>query len=292
MLRILLVGMLACLVSVAVGTSASAQEKAAKTEKARVLFLTQSNGFVHDAVNRWGEPQKLSTAEVSMTQLGQQTGLFTVECIQNAAELTKENLEKYDILMLYTTGELPISDEAREYLTNVWLKQKGKGVIGFHSATDTFNNDNPKHAWYRELIGGTFNGHPWNWNAKVTISVHDPEHPTMKVFGQEFQTQDEIYQYKNFVPENVRVLMSLNMAKTEISKPYHVPVAWCRMWGEGKIYYNNLGHNEQTWADKRFLKSTEAAVRWVLNQVEGDATPNPEVSKEQEALAKKAVEGK
>jgi type 1 glutamine amidotransferase len=62
------------------------------------------------------------------------------------------------------------------------------------------------------------------------------------------------------------------------------------MWGEGKIYYNNLGHNEQTWADKRFLKSTEAAVKWVLNQVEGDATPNPEVSKEQEALAKKAAQ--
>jgi type 1 glutamine amidotransferase len=241
-------------------------------------------------VNRWDRADKLAPAEIAMTQLGQQTGLFTVDCIQNAADLTKENLEKYDILMLYTTGELPISEEARDYLTNTWLKQKGHGVIGFHAATDTFNNDNPDHAWYRELIGGTFNGHPWNWDANVTISVHDPEHPTMKAFGPEFRIQDEIYQYKNFVPENVRVLMSLNMEKTEISKPYHVPVAWCRMWGDGKIFYNNLGHNDKTWADKRFLKSTEAAVKWVLNQVEGEATPNPELSKEQEALAKKAAQ--
>lgn len=289
MLRPLLFGMLACAVSVVVGTSASAQDKVKKTEKARVLFLTQSNGFVHGAVNRRGRPQELAPAEISMTQLGQQTGLFTVDCTQNAEDLTKENLQKYDILMLYTTGELPISDEARDYLTNVWLKQKGHGVIGFHSATDTYNNDNPKHAWYRELIGGTFNGHPWTWEANVAISVHDTQHPTMKAFGEEFQIQDEIYQYKNFVPENVHVLMSLNMEKCDPAKPYHVPVAWCRMWGDGKIFYNNLGHNDQTWADKRFLKSTEAAVKWVLNQVEGDATPNPELSKEQEAIAKKAV---
>ncbi len=286
MLRELLLGMLVCVV--AFGASASAQEKA---EKARVLFLTESKGFVHGAVNRRGRPQQLAPAEIAMTQLGQQTGLFTVDCTQTSEDLTKENLQKYDILMLYTSGDLPISDEAREFLTEVWLKQKGHGVIGFHSATDTFRNDKPEHAWYRELIGGTFNGHPWSWQANVTVSVHEPDHPTMKPFGQEFQIQDEIYQYSNWVPENVRVLMSLNMEKCEPSKPYHVPVAWCRMWGDGKIFYNNLGHNDHTWADKRFLKSTEAAVKWVLNQVEGDATPNPELSKAQEAIAKKAAGG-
>lgn len=286
MLRSLRLGMFAFAVMLAMGDSASAQEKA---EKARVLFLTQSQGFVHGAVNRRGRPRVLAPAEIAMTQLGQQSGLFTVDCTQNAEDL--ENLEKYDILMLYTSGDLPISDEAREYLTNTWLKQKGHGVIGFHSATDTYRNENPEHAWYRELIGGTFNGHPWSWQANVTISVHEPEHPTMKPFGKEFQIQDEIYQYVNFVPGNVRVLMSLNMEKCDIKKPYHVPVAWCRMWGDGKIFYNNLGHNDGTWTDKRFLKSTEAAVKWVLNQVEGEATPNPELSKEQQAIAKKAVAG-
>lgn len=286
MLRSLRLGMFAFAVMLAMGDSASAQEKA---EKARVLFLTQSQGFVHGAVNRRGRPRVLAPAEIAMTQLGQQSGLFTVDCTQNAEDL--ENLEKYDILMLYTSGDLPISDEAREYLTNTWLKQKGHGVIGFHSATDTYRNENPEHAWYRELIGGTFNGHPWSWQANVTISVHEPEHPTMKPFGKEFQIQDEIYQYVNFVPGNVRVLMSLNMEKCDIKKPYHVPVAWCRMLGDGKIFYNNLGHNDGTWTDKRFLKSTEAAVKWVLNQVEGEATPNPELSKEQQAIAKKAVAG-
>jgi type 1 glutamine amidotransferase len=62
------------------------------------------------------------------------------------------------------------------------------------------------------------------------------------------------------------------------------------MWGDGKIFYNNLGHNDGTWTNPAFIKSTEQAVTWVLNQVEGDATPNPEASKEQELAAKNAVE--
>ena len=288
-IRQLLVGMLVGLLPLALSNSARAQEK---SEKARVLFLTQSKGFVHGAVNRRDRPRELAPAEISMTQLGQKTGLFSVDCTQTAEDLTKENLQKYDILMLYTTGELPIPEDAREYLTKTWLRQKGHGIIGFHSATDTFGKDSPDHAWYQEIIGGTFNGHPWSWQANVTISVHDEEHPAMKPFGKEFQIQDEIYQYKNFVPENVRVLMSLNMEKCNPAKPYHVPVAWCRMWGEGKIFYNNLGHNDQTWTNPAFLKSTENAVRWVLNLEEGDATPNPELSQQQELAAKQAVEGK
>lgn len=287
-IRHLLLGLFAGLLPFAFAATAPAQDKA---EKARVLFLTQSKGFVHGAVNRRGRPRVLAPAEIAMTQLGQKTGLFSVDCTQNAEDLTKENLQKYDILMLYTTGELPIPGEAREYLTKTWLKQKGHGIIGFHSATDTFGEDKPEHHWYQEIIGGTFDGHPWNWQANVTISVHDTEHPAMKPFGEEFQIRDEIYQYKNFVPENVRVLMSLNMEKCNPAKPYHVPVAWCRMWGDGKIFYNNLGHNDQTWTNPAFLKSTENAVRWVLNMEEGDATPNPELSKQQDQAAKEAVEG-
>ncbi len=258
---------------------------------ARALFLTQSKGFRHGSVTR--QRDKLAPAEVAMIQLGQQTRLFSVDCTQDAAaDFTVENLKKYDIVMFYTTGVLPISDEARDYFLNTWLKQKGHGFIGFHSATDTYRNDDPKYAWYREMINGTFNGHPWGAGTTVTITVHDTSHPAMKPFGKEFQIRDEIYQYKNFHPERVRVLMSLNMEKCQPKRPYHVPVAWCRMWGEGKIFYTNLGHNTQTWTNPKFLASTAGAVRWILNLEPGDATPNPEVSRAEDEKAKRAAAGK
>jgi type 1 glutamine amidotransferase len=132
-------------------------------EKTRVLMLTQSKGFTHGSVNRQG--RELAASEIAMIQLGQTTGLFTVDCTQDAeSDMTPENLRNYDIVMFYTTGDLPISEPNREYFLNEWLKQKGHGFIGFHSATDTYHNYKP----YWDMVGGTFNGHPWD-----EIQVHD-----------------------------------------------------------------------------------------------------------------------
>ncbi len=247
-------------------------------EKAKILYLTESKGFKHGSVNR--QQKDLSPSEVALTQLGQQTGLFTIHCTQDTqADFTKDNLKNYDIVAFYTTGELPISDETRDYFMNEWLKQKGHGWMGFHSAADTFRTNDPAHKWYWDLAGGTFKGHPWNAGELVTITIHDKTFPAMKAFGDEFQIKDEIYEYDHWVPENVHVLMSLNMEKCLTKRPYQVPVAWCRSWGDGKIFFNNLGHNESTWTDKRFLDSTETAIRWIRNEVSGDSAPNPDVSK-------------
>lgn len=250
-------------------------------EKSRVLMITQSVGFRHGSVNR--KDKDLAVAEIAMTQLSQSSELFTVHCSQDAtSDLTKKNLEKYDIVMFYTTGPLPVYANDMHYFLNTWLKQKGHGFIGYHSATDTFKDYEP----YWDMVGGSFNGHPWGAGTTVTVSVHEPDHPTMTPFGKEFQIRDEIYQYKNWQPKKVRVLMSLNMAKCKPSKPYHVPVAWVKSYGAGKVYVNNLGHNESSWTDARYLKSITNAVKWIRGDVQGESAPNPEVSAAQEELAK------
>ena len=117
----------------------------AQAPKVKILFLTESKGFKHGSVNRDvkdGVKKDLSASEVAMTQLGQQTGLFSVHCTQDTkTDFTKENLKNYDIVMFYTTGELDIKDADRDYFMNEWLKQKGHGWIGFHSAADTFRTN-------------------------------------------------------------------------------------------------------------------------------------------------------
>jgi len=253
----------------------------APKKKARMLMLTQSAGFRHGSVTR--QQGTLSPAEIAVTQLGQQSGLFTVHCTQDAAaDFTKENLQNYDIVFFYTTGNLPIDEATLDYFFNDWLKQKGHGFVGAHSATDTYGNFKP----YWDMVGGTFNGHPWGAGTTVTITVHDTKHPGSKPWGSEFRIRDEIYQYKNWQPEKVRVLMSLNMAKTEPKRPYHVPVSWVKKYGEGKVFYTNLGHNPETWANPTFIASLEGGIRWIMGLEEGDATPNPELSAAQDAKAR------
>jgi hypothetical protein len=66
------------------------------------------------------EPEKkLAVAEIAMIELGETTGLFTVDCTQDAAaDFTKDNLKNYDIVMFYTTLTLPIADSDDPALSN------------------------------------------------------------------------------------------------------------------------------------------------------------------------------
>ena len=253
---------------------------------ARILMVTQSAGVKHGSVNRPNEP--LSPAERAITELGVSSNAFRVDCTQDVAkDFTKEKLQHYDLVLFYTKGDLPIAKEDLEYFFNTWLKQKGHGFIGTHSAADTFKNYEP----YWDMIGGTCNGHPWGSNSTVTIKVHDKNHPASRPWGDEVTLKDEIYQFKNWQPEKVKVLMSLDMAKTDLKKPYHVPILWVKEYGEGKAMHMSLGHREDVWTNPTFMESLLGGIKWMLGETEGDATPNPELSAAEDRLAKQIVQG-
>ena len=95
---------------------------AAEKTKSRILMLTQSQGFVHGSVRRPEGDQpakKLAVAEIAMIELGQKTDIFIVDCTQDAAsDFTKENLQNYDIVMFYTTGDLCSEGGDKRFTTN------------------------------------------------------------------------------------------------------------------------------------------------------------------------------
>ena len=198
----------------------------APAHKAKALFPHAKRGYAHSSVNRSpGKRRRKRRGSSSDAASGKRTlsrggdrhhavrpadRLFDVHCTQDAAaDFTKENLKNYDIVMFYTTGDLPIKHEDLEYFLNDWLKQKGHGFIGFHSATDTYHKTEP----YWDMIGGTIMYHPWTSGMTVTITVDDTEHPATRPFGKEFTIRDEIYRYRHLQPQKVHVLMTLNMEK-------------------------------------------------------------------------------
>ncbi|MEE2686213.1 MAG: ThuA domain-containing protein [Planctomycetota bacterium] len=259
----------------------SGELRAEKPANGRILMVTQSAGFRHGSVNRGDKP--LSPAERVMTELGVSSNLFRVDCTQDvAADFTREKLQNYNIVMFYTTGKLPIKQDDLDYFFNDWLKQEGHGFIGTHSAADTYKDYKP----YWDMIGGTFNGHPWGAGSTVTITVHDPDHPVAKPWGKEFTLKDEIYQFKNWQPEKVRVLMSLNMAKTQLKKPYHIPICWVKEYGKGRVMHMSLGHREDVWTNPTYQQSLLGGVKWILGHEKGEAKPNPDLSEAQEKKAK------
>src|SRR5436190_23937580 len=114
------------LVSFGLATFSSPVFAQETSKKPRVLMVTQSKGFQHGSVKRGKEKEQLSPSEVAMIQLGQTTGLFSVDCTQEAdKDFTIDNLKKYNIVCFYTTGDLPIAPETRDFFFNDWLKPKG-----------------------------------------------------------------------------------------------------------------------------------------------------------------------
>jgi hypothetical protein len=190
---------------------------------------------------------------------------------QFAKAFAPESLALFDgVIFASTTGELPIPD-LDAFLA--WIKS-GKAFIGFHAATDTLKSSDA----YCEMVGGYFAGHPWNAGGEHGFVVHDPGHPVVKMFPERFRWKDEIYQYDpRYKPENLRVLLSLDMAASTPQEPWHVPVAWVREYGKGRVFATNFGHNEATWTDPMFKQHMEQGIAWALGRVTASATPNPEV---------------
>lgn len=236
----------------------------------KILVITESRGFTHDVVKRGDDG--LCVVEKIMAQIGRDSDVFTTVNSQNAIEaLTPENLRNFDGVFFYTTGTLIPDGGPREALLE--FVKSGKAFIGTHSATDTFSD----FSGYYRFINGTFNGHPWNAGTTSTFVNHELSHPAAAMFPKSFEYKDEIYQYKNYTPESVRVLISLDMVSSDLKRPYHVPVCWVRDYGNGRLFYTNFGHNQSTWEDPRFQDHLLQGIRWALDEIDGPSAPNPKV---------------
>lgn len=253
----------------------------------RVLFVTQSAGFQHSTVTR--KAMDLSHTERVLQRLGVESGEFRVDCTQDVAnDFTPEQLAHYDVVAFYSTGKLPIPDDTLQWFLDTWLAEQGHAVLGFHSAADTYKDHEP----YWDMIGGTFDGHPWTANTRVVLKVHDGSHPASHPWGESgtrVAFTDEIYQFSNWQPEKVRVLMSLDMERTNKKRPRHVPVLWVKPYGAGRVLHMSLGHREEVWENPTYQESILGGLRWLTGKAVGDATPNPEVSAQEEKLARAAV---
>lgn len=189
---------------------------------------------------------------------------------QIARAFAPETLAAFDgVIFASTTGELPIPD-MEAFLA--WIRS-GKAFVGFHAATDTFKKSDP----YVAMIGGSFAGHPWNAGGEHGFVVHEPGHRVVAMFSERFRWKDEIYQYDGrYVPENVRVLVSLDMAASTPKEPWHIPVSWVRHYGQGRVFSTNFGHNETTWRDPTFRRHAAEGIAWALGRFDAPAEPNPE----------------
>jgi len=279
--------LLACL-GLAFGLAACAGMPEREPRPVRVLYLSQSVGFVHDTVRR--PPDGLAPSETALLAMARDSGAFTVELSQDAREITPAKLEAIDVLMFSTTGPLPIDPAAWVAIT-AWIESGRGGFVGVHSATDTALDFENGQAIWTEFVNGRFDGHPWTQATPIRLANLEPSHPLAAMWPDGTDYGEEIYQYVGFDPDKVRVLQALDMSAGPLRRPYPVPVTWVRQLGEGRLFYTNLGHTPSTWDDPRFRRQIVEAILWTAGRTDAAVAPNPDVQEAAARAAFAAVEG-
>ncbi|WP_161604666.1 ThuA domain-containing protein [Roseiconus nitratireducens] len=234
----------------------------------RILVFYRCEGFIHSSIPHANE---------CVRALAEKTGAFEVDFADTYDVFSDENLAKYDAILLNNTTKMQFQDPAQQNAMMDFIAE-GNGLIGIHAASDNFN----RYPECLAMVGGTFAGHPWGAGGTWAFKLDDPNHVLNQAFGGKgFWHQDEIYQYApdSYVgPEVLRVLVSLDMSQAAVSEriddgPREVPVSWIRTAGDGRVFYTNFGHREETYQQPPIVKHLLDGIQYALGDLEADATP-------------------
>jgi type 1 glutamine amidotransferase len=233
-----------------------------ETRPKRLLVVTVTKGFRHG--------DSIAVLEPILKELGEKGGGFTVDYVRDDADMAKkmtpEALKGYDgVLFGNTTGELPIPDK------DAFLKwiAEGHAFIGTHAAADTYHDFRP----YIDMIGGEFLTH--GPQVEVILNIEDKAHPASKMLGNKRFVFDEIYLYKSYDRAKVHNLISMDK-HPNTKEPGYYPVAWCKMYDKGRVFYTSLGHRPDVWKTGWYQLHLIGGIRWALGLEKGDASvPNP-----------------
>ncbi len=250
---------------------AAPAEAVHKPEKPRkLLVFTRSEGFKHDAI-----PFAAKMLEV----VGKKTGAFEIIEGDDMALFKPESLRRFDAVCFDNTTQLKFEDPALRKALMDFVKG-GKGIVGIHAATDNF----PTWPEAAEMMGGTFDGHPWTSDGTWNVAIEDPAHPLMDSFkGQGFSIRDEIYRTKPLhLRKNYRVLMGLDMkdehnrgAAGVRNSDKDIPISWIGRFGKGRIFYCSLGHNREVYWNPAVVRHYLAGIQYALGDLQADASPLP-----------------
>ena len=245
---------------------AAATAKPAKARKILVFWLCR--GYYHESI---------PVANKAIEIMGKKTGAYDAVFSDDMNMFDAGKLAEFDAILFNNTTKLEFNEPGRRQALMDFVKG-GKGIIGFHAATDNFYNW-PEAA---EMMGGLFVAHPWTSGGVWAIKDYEPNHPLNAAFkGEGFKIKDEIYRQKKLsAVENRRILLTLDLddpatknAKGAMESDRDMPVSWIKDYGRGRIFFCGLGHNNEVFYRPAILQHCLDGIQFALGDLKVDATP-------------------
>ena len=218
--------------------------------KDKVLVFAKTAGFHHESI---------PVGFRAIRELGVKND-FDVDSTTDATQFNAGNLKNYKaVIFLNTTGNVLNEEQQQAFEKYI---QAGGGFAGVHSATDTEYD----WAWYGNLVGAYFGGHPAQQEAMVLVAsssiatAHLPK---------PWKRKDEWYNFKWLTKEKVNVLLTIdessyNPGNTKMGA-YH-PMSWWHNYDGGRSFYTALGHTDESYSDPAYLQHLLAGIEYAMGR--------------------------
>lgn len=142
-----------------------------------------------------------------------------------------ETLKTYSVIFpCWTMGQLS-PEQSKGLLAAI---RSGVGLAGVHGGMGDAFRGNTDYEW---MVGGHFVGHPHVGD--YTVCVKDFASPVTQGIPGLFPYRSE--QYYMLVDPGVHVLADSQYLHE--GRACTMPVAWTKMWGQGRVFYCALGHH-------------------------------------------------
>ena len=238
-----------------------------------------------DTRNGIAQHDSVSHALATIERLGYESGLYDTYIRTDSNIISKHpkmttgepasggpSLSSVDAIFFLGHREVEL-DAAQKADLLSFVHDDGKGFVAAHTATTAFLS------WpeFGDLIGGRFDNHPWGVVHAPVIN-EDPAFPATRHLPATFDLTDEFYQTKDFSREKAHVVLRLDTSKLPSNPNVHrtdgdFPLAWAKMYGNGRVFYSALGHSAKTWDDADVYRMYFEALRWALKLTDADVTP-------------------
>ena len=255
------------------------------SEKKNVLIFSLHTGY-----NHWTIPH----TEAAIKAIAEKTGDFNVEVSKDIAVFEKNNLSKYDAIVLNNNCS---EGERRDLFWDVLKKEesmneqaalkqakkleknllnyvkKGNGLMLLHGAIVMQN----KSEAFSEMVGGSFDFHPPQ--QEIQVKLVDPKHPLVASFGgRGFTHYDEPYFFNNaYFDYNFRPLLYMDLEEIEMSRERPKDkikyISWIKKHGEGRVFYSSPSHNAQSMNNPKLVNFFLNGLYYTLGAISCDDSP-------------------
>lgn len=184
----------------------------------------------------WDGHQPKEVAEIFHRLLREEN--FDVE-VSDTLDAFKDQPKLMDLSLIvpvWTMGKIT-AEQANPVFAAV---KSGVGIAGCHGGMcDSFRENTE----WQFMTGGQWVAHPGNDGTKYRVYIKDHDHPITQSLADFDVTSEQYYMHTD--PSN-RVLATTTFPVADGPHVpngfFEMPVVWTRRYGQGRVFYNSLGH--------------------------------------------------